>query len=372
MANMSVLLMRNRGTMIARPDPHPAHLYIHCPFCEGGRCHYCAFHSSVYSPAVAERWFDTLLPPELPETAPLETIYCGGGTPTALGLEGWKRLAPLIQQRFTLADHYEWTVETHPNTTSAELLRYLKAIGVNRISLGVQTLEDHVLKRINRRHTALEALRTFEQISLLGFENRGIDLIAGLVGSSMTGWYQTLEQVVALRPTHISVYALSIEEGSHFAAEGVVADEALAVEQLELAYEMLSGYTRYEVSNFALEGFECRHNLSCWHGDDYLGIGEGASSRLGLLRRTIGCDGAQDEWLSPGEDSQERALFRLRLAEGVDLATCEALRPAQSVLEAAVQRGWLQRQNERFSPTAQGFRYLDNLLREVLISLPSV
>lgn len=348
-------------------DTRPAHLYVHHPYCLGGRCSYCAFHSAPYSSQATERWFASLVCAPM---APLETLYCGGGTPTALGKAGWERFARWLRATVSLARDYEWTVEAHPQGLSLELLEFLRKTGVNRISLGVQSLEDSVLLRANRRHSAKDALQAFRRIREAGFDNAGVDLIAGLPGSTRAGWESTLQRVLALRPEHLSIYALSIEEGSRFASDGVIANEESALEQLAIAYETLQGYKRYEVSNFARPGFECRHNLSCWRGGDYLGIGTGASSRLGRLRRTIEPEGVREEMLSEAEDAQERALFRLRLAEGIDLDECPVMAPARRVLERAAARGHLTQSGTRFAPTALGFRYLDALLRDVLAVLP--
>lgn len=355
------------GAMASGADTRPAHLYVHHPYCLGGRCGYCAFHSEPYSPQAAERWFASL---ELTPTAPLETLYCGGGTPTALGKAGWERFARWLRATVSLAQDCEWTVEAHPAGLTLELLEFLRETGVNRISLGVQSLEEPVLLRANRRHSATEALEAFGRIRKAGFDNAGMDLIAGLPGSTRTGWESTLKQVLDLRPEHLSIYALSIEEGSRFASDGVIPSDESALEQLEIACETLQGYRRYEVSNFARPGFECRHNLSCWRGGDYLGIGTGASSRLGRLRRTLEPEGVREELLSKAEDAQERALFRLRLAEGIDLDECPVMAPARKVLEHAAERGHLTCSGTRFAPTALGFRYLDALLRDVLAVLP--
>ena len=182
-------------------DTRPAHLYVHHPYCLGGRCSYCAFHSAPYSSQAAERWFASLA---LSPMAPLETLYCGGGTPTALGKAGWERFARWLRETVSLARDCEWTVEAHPQGLSLELLEFLRETGVNRISLGVQSLEDSVLLRANRRHSAKDALKAFRLIREAGFDNAGVDLIAGLPGSTRAGWESTLKRVLALRPEHLS------------------------------------------------------------------------------------------------------------------------------------------------------------------------
>lgn len=348
----------------------PKHLYLHVPFCTG-RCAYCAFLSGP-PPADPAASVDALSREAaargFPSLGPLETLYCGGGTPALLGERGFVRLRE--SGLFSLAEGAEWTVELHPAAVTAPLVRTLAALGVNRLSIGVQAFDDATLARCNRRHTARQALEAVD-LARAAVPDTGIDLIAGLPGVSPAEWARTLRQTVALGLPHVSVYALSVEPGSAWGRAGLAPpDPDRLCDAVGEAAEALAGagLRRYETSNHARPGFECRHNLNTWHGGDYLGLGRGAASRLGRLRRAG--DGAE-ETLSPGEDALERALTRLRLAEGFDLGAILArfpiLRPRRArwarLLADFRAHGLLDAGN---APTRRGHEVLDAMERELL------
>lgn len=348
----------------------PKHLYLHVPFCTG-RCAYCAFLSGP-PPADPTASVDALSREAaargFPSLGPLETLYCGGGTPALLGERGFVRLRE--SGLFSLAEGAEWTVELHPAAVTAPLVRTLAALGVNRLSIGVQAFDDATLARCNRRHTARQALEAVD-LARAAVPDTGIDLIAGLPGVSPAEWARTLRQTVALGLPHVSVYALSVEPGSAWGRAGLAPpDPDRLCDAVGEAAEALAGagLRRYETSNHARPGFECRHNLNIWHGGDYLGLGRGAASRLGRLRRAG--DGAE-ETLSPEEDALERALTRLRLAEGFDLGAILArfpiLRPRRArwarLLADFRAHGLLDADN---APTRRGHEVLDAMERELL------
>lgn len=348
----------------------PKHLYLHVPFCTG-RCAYCAFLSGP-PPADPAAYVDALSREAaargFPSLGPLETLYCGGGTPALLGERGFVRLRE--SGLFSLAEGAEWTVELHPAAVTAPLVRTLAALGVNRLSIGVQAFDDATLARCNRRHTARQALEAVD-LARAAVPDTGIDLIAGLPGVSPAEWARTLRQTVALGLPHVSVYALSVEPGSAWGRAGLAPpDPDRLCDAVGEAAEALAGagLRRYETSNHARPGFECRHNLNTWHGGDYLGLGRGAASRLGRLRRAG--DGAE-ETLSPGEDALERALTRLRLAEGFDLGAILARFPLLAprrdrwarLLADFRAHGLLDADN---APTRRGHEVLDAMERELL------
>ena len=348
----------------------PKHLYLHVPFCTG-RCAYCAFLSGP-PPADPAAYVDALSREAaargFPSLGPLETLYCGGGTPALLGERGFVRLRE--SGLFSLAEGAEWTVELHPAAVTAPLVRTLAALGVNRLSIGVQAFDDATPARCNRRHTARQALEAVD-LARAAVPDTGIDLIAGLPGVSPAEWARTLRQTVALGLPHVSVYALSVEPGSAWGRAGLAPpDPDRLCDAVGEAAEALAGagLRRYETSNHARPGFECRHNLNTWHGGDYLGLGRGAASRLGRLRRAG--DGAE-ETLSPEEDALERALTRLRLAEGFDLGAILArfpiLRPRRArwarLLADFRAHGLLDADN---APTRRGHEVLDAMERELL------
>ena len=357
------------------PEPPPAatpatcHLYLHFPFCTG-RCAYCAFVSGP-PPAHPEAYVEDLLRERDARNvplAPLHSLYCGGGTPALLGERGFERLR--AAGLFSFAEDYEWTVELHPAAVTRDLVRTLAGLGVNRLSLGVQALDDATLARCNRRHTVRQALEALD-LARAAVPDTGIDLIAGLPGVSPAQWRETLRHVAALGLPHVSVYALTLEPESAWGRQALPPPDpnalcdALAEAQASLAAQ---GLVRYETSNYALPGHRCRHNLNTWHGGDYLGLGRGAASRLGTLRRHG--DGSEER-LTPLDDALERTLTALRLDTGFDPeAACRrfpVLRPLlprwQATLAQARAHGLLTARN---APTTRGHEVLDALERALL------
>lgn len=379
----------------------PEHLYVHVPFCDG-KCHYCGFYSVMAVPQL------TTLYPSLPgrelariltaqpglSKVPVKTVYFGGGTPALLGPEGLHALKKSLAKTLPFDAVDEWTVELNPASVSTDLLGTLLSLGVNRISIGVQSFDDDTLTRIGRRHSAAEALRAIRLAQECGFENTGIDLIAGLPGVTAEEWRQTLDRAASLRLTHLSVYALSLEPNTPLAravAEGLaIPGEEAQLEALSLAETVLAqaGFGRYEISNYALPGYECRHNLGIWRGNDYLGLGPAASSRIGPRRWTNSEDLADyieafaqqgppphvGETLSEADDAIERAVYALRLSEGLD--PCEAAErfPALSALtdrweerlENLARQGIAERGGRRWRLTARGREVCDAAIRELL------
>ncbi len=313
--------IRDQGESINAISHHSdaplRHCYIHVPFCTG-RCAYCAFHSGpppndIY--AYIQALVDEKKARQI-RLAPLSTLYCGGGTPGLLGEKGFRALVE--SGLFTFEQNYEWSVELHPTTVTKHLIKALADLGVNRISIGVQAFDDTTLLRCNRRHTIQQALDAID-IARAHIPDTGIDLIAALPGVAPQQWEQTLDSALALDLPHLSIYTLSIDEGSRWHAEGLPPpDEDLACDAILTAQVRLeaAGYIRYETSNYAKPGFQCRHNLNTWLGGDYVGLGSGAHSRLGTLRR----DGTgHEEFLSLEEDALERALTTLRLSTGFNI-----------------------------------------------------
>ena len=337
----------------------PRNLYVHFPFCRR-KCTYCSLYSRV-SESAAERdeyveslakSFDRgqslktggqasfsrgqtpILGGQSLETLggqSLETIYFGGGSP------GMCNLVPLLDSLAPYLDSgTEFTVELHPEDVSDSLLRTLKAGGVNRISMGVQSLEDKILSHMNRGYTATEAHHAFDLVKKY-FDNAGIDLIIGYPGESLfcgdrPSFRGDRPQFSGDRPSfsgdrpsfcalsswglrHCSVYALENTRG----LKNVPDDDWVMDRLREVAAELeMMGLYRYEISNYAVPGFECRHNLAVWRGEDYLGLGEGARGRIGL-KRTVGVrSDAKEEAVTPEFDRKERTLFRLRTREGLD------------------------------------------------------
>jgi len=379
----------------------PAHLYVHIPFCDG-KCDYCGFYSVLAEPRLialypalpaAELALELARVPAL-AAEPVKTLYLGGGTPALLGADGLRALAASLAARLPLDSLEEWTVELNPASVTADLLREMRALGVSRLSIGVQSLDDAVLARIGRRHSAARARAAVRLAREAGFDDIGIDLIAGLPGVTPTQWRETLAQAAALNLTHLSVYALSVESGTALARRAAAGlrlpDDDAQLDALDAAETALgeAGYVRYEISNYALPGFECRHNLGVWHGRDYLGLGPAASSRYGRARWTNAPDlggyiaelaegrppPREEETLGAEDDACERASFALRLRDGIDpLADAErfpALRDRAEIWERRLERlarhGIAERGGRRWRLTARGREICDAAVRELL------
>jgi oxygen-independent coproporphyrinogen-3 oxidase len=319
-------------------------LYVHLPFCDG-KCPYCAFYSERYTPALADAYLDALaaeLAAAGREYGPLRpaTVYLGGGTPTLLAPAQLDRLAALLHGGADLGGVVEWTAEANPGSLDAARLAALLRMGVNRISLGVQAFDDATLRRLGRRHSAADVQAAIAALGGAGLRNWGLDLIACVPGVDAPAWERTLDAAVAAGPTHVSVYALTVEEGSELARRAgagafTALDDDAQLARLQRAEARLgaAGLARYEISNYARPGGECRHNLACWRGENYLGLGSAAASRVGARRWTNRADLAatlaaaragraperEIEDLTPLQQAAERLVFGLRLQAGVRL-----------------------------------------------------
>jgi oxygen-independent coproporphyrinogen-3 oxidase len=264
-------------------------LYFHIPFCIS-KCSYCDF-TSFAQPEMSTASYVELLLEELrlrakrlePEDCP--TLYFGGGTPSLLTPEQISRLIAAVREHYSIAKAAEITLEANPGTVTLASLKGYLAAGINRLSLGIQSLDDQQLALLGRIHSAGEAVAAFEMARTAGFTNIGIDLMHGLPGQTLEKWRLTLQKAVAMRPEHVSVYGLSVEAGTPFAKKAAqgelhLPDEELAVAMLEQTAETLcrAGYEHYEISNYALPGYRSRHNQVYWRRGNYLGFGAGAHS----------------------------------------------------------------------------------------------
>ncbi len=314
-------------------------LYIHIPFCKK-LCGYCDFFKTMSlaaKPEVLRR-----IAEEMAERAPvlegtvLKTIYFGGGTPTVCTPEELGSLLRTAEGIFDCSEVEEVTVEANPDDLTEEYLEGLLKVGVNRLSIGVQSFRDEDLRFMNRRHTAKEAEEAIRRARNVGFGNISIDLIYGLEGVALEQWRANVEKAALLDVEHISAYHLTIEENTLFGKRGVeTAPEELSDKEYEVLCEVLrgAGYEHYEISNFALPGRRSRHNSAYWRGTPYLGLGPGAHSFDGKKTRSWNIpsikkylDGAslESETLSESERYEEVVMVSLRTSEGVDLAQIEA------------------------------------------------
>lgn len=355
-------------------------LYVHFPFCRA-KCTYCALYSRVgttetlrtrYVSRVATEIANRVLPKSL------DTVYFGGGSPVLCHLKSFFDVL-----RPCLAENAEWTVELHPCDVTLAELEALREGGVNRISLGVQSFDDAALLAMNRGHTATEAEEAFRIIRAAGFANAGIDLIAGWPGTDEASWRRTLARATALGLDHCSVYSLIHEPKTRLdllvrRGEMVLPDDEISLRHIQIAQEVLAsgGLCRYEISNYARPGFECRHNLAVWRGEDYLGLGDGAHGRENRLRSIGEKGGYRVESQTEEADALERALFALRLPlEGLDLVSTVRRWPILSdridgwrnTLETLVGQGIACRlRTDVYALTARGLEVCDAVLSELL------
>lgn len=271
-----------------------AGLYVHIPFCES-RCYYCDFYSSTFKgnreallSAIQKELMDRKA---YLKNEPVRTLYFGGGTPSQLTIEELDKLLQTIFRQFDCQIE-ELTLEANPEDLSRDYLTALKQLGVNRLSIGIQSFDDADLKRMNRRHTAQTAIDMVQLAQQVGFDNISIDLIYGLPDQTLEGWERNLQQAITLNVQHISAYSLTFEEGSMLTkmkARGEVkeVDEEVSLKMFQTLRKVLSaaGYLPYEISNFSRVGYESKHNSSYWNYVPYLGVGPSAHSFDGTSRR---------------------------------------------------------------------------------------
>ena len=375
-------------------------LYLHVPFC-AGKCGYCAFYSQA-APSVAmiDRYLERMIDElgrrcaEIPGAA-FASVYMGGGTPSTLSQAQFARLADAVRSTPGYRPGAEWTVEINPGEVDLAWLAPLCDLGVTRVSLGVQSMDDVTLQAVGRRHTVADVEQAVGWLRAASMPSVGLDLICGLPGVGEAQWEQTLARVVALEPDHVSVYALSIEPGTAFharvqAGERLLTSDARLCEGLDRAREYLAehGFDQIETSNFARPGQACEHNLNVWRGGDFLGVGCAASSRIGLTRWSNAADLAaylaapdggavprEFERVDPQTDVEERLMFAFRLTEGVDLpdfaARCgeagAALLPHwERELQVLASDGLVERVAGRWVATERGRHFADQIAMGLL------
>src|SRR6185295_10271202 len=324
----------------------PSHLglYLHIPFCRQ-RCDFCSFYLVIHREIRAETFVRSLrheigLSTQQHVTAnrPIQSVYFGGGTPTVLAATQLTAILAQIRMQLTLTADCEITVEAHPSSISEQDLTQLLQAGITRMSFGVESMEDGDLTRLGRPGTVGETVDAITRARAAGFTNINLDLMYGLPGQSLAGWQRTLMHCLTLDPTHLSCYALTIEEDTKLASDvqrrlSPAPDEGLQIEMDDAAQGMLdnAGYERYEVSNYARPGYACRHNLLYWTNGEYLGLGPSAQSyldgtRFGNIANLAAYDASLTAHLLPIEDrtrlSEEEQLrdavvFGLRLIRGI-------------------------------------------------------
>src|SRR5881396_2883246 len=269
------------------------HIYVHIPFC-ARICPYCAFYKDLLDRSQTWRFCEAVLR-DLDEQRAVfaispKTIYFGGGTPTALNTSQLEFLLSGFHERLDLSALEEWTIEANPGSVSARKAGLLHKLGVNRISLGVQSWDNALLKILGREHNAEQAEQSFYILREAGFSNVNVDLMFGLPGQTIDQWRKTLEKTISLRPNHISAYCLTYEEDTEFflrqSRGELKANPDADADFFEMTMSILedAGYEHYEISNYARPGFSSVHNRAYWSGEDYLGVGPSAFSTVGMRR----------------------------------------------------------------------------------------
>lgn len=352
-------------------DPYKA-LYLHIPFCTS-RCAYCDFATRAVAadaPEVAAYMEDMILQLRRQaregELAEIETVYVGGGTPTHLGAKHLTQLLYTLGLSLHLTEEVECTVEANPESLDERLVRDLWALGVNRLSIGVQSFDDDLLRTLGRAHTADEA-REAIRAARIRFENVSCDLMCGLPGQTLESFEADVREAIRLGVAHVSVYPLAIEEGTPFfrsvmRGEMEEPDEDLQADMMEAAARILAeaGFHRYEVANYARPGFESRHNTAYWTGKPYLGIGRSATTMTqNELRRMRVQDGAVVDDLDPRQMAAEDLMLGMRRSVGVaddQVARARELLPeVDGAFDELIDQGLVVHEEGRYRPTDQGW-----------------
>ena len=346
-------------------------LYIHVPFCHR-KCTYCAFFSKVEGEKwKVETYVDALLR-EMEarcgeQNHPIHTVYFGGGTPSILPIGQLERIVEGLHRHFDLSQVEEMTLEANPEDLTPQYLADLRGLGFDRLSIGVQSLDDRVLRLLNRRHTAQHALEAVAEARKAGFGNISVDFIYGVKDLKDLKDFKDFLDLV----THVSAYALTVEPGTALAVQVgqgrvVLPGEDEVVRQYHVLHEMLSaaGFRQYEVSNYARPGYESKHNSRYWDRTPYLGLGPGAHSFDGKRRRWNNPDGTfGEETLTPNEAFNELLMISLRTVRGLPLDAVpeENRERLHRGMQPYVDCGWIVLKDNCYVPTSEGLLHADGM-----------
>ncbi len=318
-------------------------LYIHIPFCIT-RCNYCSFISSVFNSTLAEKYINALkkeieINSKNFSNKQLASIYIGGGTPSVLKEKAIEEIMNSILSNFILNNNIEITIEANPGTITENKLKTYKNIGINRLSIGVQTFELHLLKILGRSHSIDDISRSYYMTKESGFDNINLDLLFAIPSQTLENWQNTLKKTIELHPSHISTYNLIYERGTNFTLnlrkgkiKPVNNDMEFKMYRYVINFFKKNGYNQYEISNFSLKDKQCQHNLLYWKNNEYLGIGAGAVSYINGIRYSntkniIKYIEKINEGVKPvtfkehilkEKQMKENAMLSLRLMKGLD------------------------------------------------------
>lgn len=373
------------GEVLEGQQPYEA-LYIHIPFCKS-KCAYCDFASEAISaddPRI-EAYIDELIlsiraASRADLLGDLKTVYIGGGTPTHIGNKQLSRLLYALSLSMHLTPEVECTLEVNPESLTEAMVKDLFALGVTRLSFGVQSFDDAVLATLGRAHDAEQARKAIERAQLR-FENISLDLMCGIPGQSIDSFRSSVEEALSLGVTHVSIYPLTIEEGTRLRdlmdrSAFVESEDALsdaAAEMMVCAEELLvaHGFHRYEVASYARAGFECEHNKMYWTGKPYLGVGHAAvSMKQNDASRVRFSDGCVQEVLTHEQALVEDLMLGMRMSRGVSaekVRAVEALVPnTRSAFVSLEEKGLVLERAGRFFPSEKGWLYGNEIFAALL------
>ena len=353
-------------------------IYVHVPFCHR-KCTYCAFFSKVESERwTVESYVDALLEEmerrKGEQAHPIQTVYFGGGTPSLLPIEQLARIVEGLRRCFDLSQVQEVTIEANPEDLTPDYLQSLRHIGLfNRMSIGVQSLDDSVLRMLNRRHTAQQALEAVENARAAEFNNVSVDFIYGVKDLMDFKDLKDFKDLV----THVSAYALTVEPGTALAVQVekgrvVLPDEEEVVRQYHALRQMLvsKGFEQYEVSNYSRPGFRSRHNSRYWNRIPYLGLGPGAHSFDGTCRRWNNPDGTVgNETLTDADAYNELLMTALRTTDGLaagDVPEGQRER-LHRMMQPYIDCGWVEVKSQCYCPTVEGLLHADGMAAALFV-----
>jgi oxygen-independent coproporphyrinogen-3 oxidase len=374
-------------------------LYIHIPFCRR-KCLYCSFVSQPCGGRPPAAYIEALISHirqysrlDWLRNREITSIFIGGGTPSLYDGKSLARLISACRNHFNCQPGLEISMESNPNSLSPAQLNLCREAGLNRLSIGIQSFNDHLLKVLGRSHNCNEACQAFSMARAAGFDNINLDLMYGLPGQSLNDWRETLRQVMTLAPEHLSIYELSVEPDTPFAEllesrKLHLLPEEEVVEQENMTYTLLAGggFERYEISNFARPGRQCRHNLNYWQNGSYLGLGAAAVSCLsGLRLRNVEktetyikmvrqglAPLAEGEALSREASFRESVIIGLRMLKGVSLIDLQlryALHPLDyygPALHHLIKRGLIAIDDNYMRLSAEALPVANQILAELV------
>ena len=376
-----------------RKENSPVEIYIHIPFCIR-KCDYCDFLSGPSGPKEQADYVQALLREiqavEEGEGRSVSSIFIGGGTPSVLDERLLGDILKEIRNRFKMEEDAEITIEVNPGTANIGKLQAYREMGINRLSIGLQSPQDRELKILGRIHNYEQFLETYQEARTVGFDNINIDLMSAIPDQTYEGWVKNLRTVAELEPEHISAYSLIVEEGTPFAARKLnLPDEDTEYNMYEATAQILKeyGFEQYEISNYARKGRECRHNVGYWTRQDYLGFGLGASSLYGKERFANTADmkkylensrnpekiREKEPSLTREDEMSEFMFLGLRMTKGISKADfqkcfgCTIESVYGEVLEKYESMGLLLEQDGRIFLSREGIHVSNSIMAEFLL-----